>query len=615
LRDFYRVLKDLFDRRTRVKLTLAALGSLVIALVDSAAIALVLPLADLATGAGTESRPVQLVSDFTGVTDLEELTIILALGIIILFVLKNLGSMTFFWWMTGFVLIERVKTSSRLLRHYLTVPYTTISQRSSAELMRTMDGAVVQVFGSTVQGLMTTVSSALSVVVLTILLLFVAPLPTMALVVYFGGAAVIYMRIVKPRATAVGALTQQASLEGYRTAFAALGAIKELKLRGTQEHFVTKYQRAQTRGARAGRLTSFLGGLPRYVLEILFITAVGIVVLVTTALPHSGTTSLAGLLTLFVAAGFRILPSIVGLLAGLSNLRVGTKALQLVHDEVLQSLTVQQLPREQGPRLPFHEELRVSDLSFRYPGAESDALRDVSLVVPFGSSVAIVGGSGAGKSTLIDALLGLHDPSAGSITVDGMAIADRKGRWQQNIGYVPQDVYLLEGTLAENVAFDQDPEDIDHDRLARAVQEARLEELVQGLPEGVHTYLGERGARLSGGQKQRVGIARALYRDCSLLVFDEATSALDNETEHQVNQAIQALRGSVTTLIVAHRLSTVRHCERIIFLKDGSITATGTFEQLLDASTEFRRLVQLGSLTPAAQKSAAESGDGPWQMS
>ncbi len=593
-----RHLSDVFERRAKRNLALATLGSIVVATLDTIAIALVLPLVDLATGADVDSGAVGFISDLLGNPDRRTLAIILAVGVVVLFILKDLGSMAFNWWMMGFIFTERVKTSARVLRHFLTSPWTQVSRRSSAELLRTMDASVMQVFNYTVNGLMFAVSNSIAIVAIVVALVFVAPLPTLAVVVYFGLAAFVYVRLVRPRATAAGVEMAEASVVGWRTALAALGGIKEISLRGTQDHFVRNYQAAALRGAHAGRIASFLGGLPKYILEILFILAVGIVLLFSSISSSDAAGSAVGILALFVAAGFRVLPSITGLLGNVSSIKVGGKSLEIVHDEILAARRAVVPPEEDGVPLGFRRTLRVEDVTFRYPGSDADVLTAVSLEVPRGTSVAFVGGSGAGKTTLVDVILGLHDPRSGRVTVDGIDIAGRKAGWHANVGYVAQDVYVLDATLAENIAFDKDREDIDEELLAGVIRQAQLDDLVRDLPEGVDTPLGEKGARLSGGQRQRVGIARALYRRPALLVLDEATSALDNETEHHISQTIAGLHGDITVAIVAHRLSTVRHSDQIVFLKDGRVETTGSFDEVCRDNAEFARLVELGSLAP-----------------
>jgi ABC-type multidrug transport system fused ATPase/permease subunit len=344
-----------------------------------------------------------------------------------------------------------------------------------------------------------------------------------------------------------------------------------------------------------------VGALPRYLLEILFIIAVGVFLVL--GRQDIGDGSTIGVLSVFVAAGFRVLPSITGLLGNLANFRFGVPYLEILHAEVLEQRKISLEVEESGPPLPFACALELDRVSFRYPDGERDVVSDVSLAVPRGSSVALVGGSGAGKTTLADLVLGLHDPTRGRILVDGVDISGAKRRWQQNLGYVAQEIFFLDGTLAENVAFDVPAADIDRERLAVAIRQAQLDELVAQLPHGVDTQVGEHGARLSGGQRQRVGIARALYRRPSLLVLDEATAAHDNETEHRFTEAVSALHGDITVLLIAHRLSTVRHCDRIIFLKDGRVEASGTFDEVRAASHDFARLVRLGALAPSGEPS------------
>jgi ABC-type multidrug transport system fused ATPase/permease subunit len=238
----------------------------------------------------------------------------------------------------------------------------------------------------------------------------------------------------------------------------------------------------------------------------------------------------------------------------------------------------------------------LEHLSFRYSGTERDVLDDIELRVPAGSTVALVGSSGAGKSTLADVLMGLHRPTAGRVAVDGVNIRTDIVAWQRSIGMVPQDVYILDATLRANVAFGEAPDAVNERRLAAALTRAQLDNLVNDLPNGVDTIVGERGGRLSGGQRQRIGIARALYLEPSVLVLDEATSALDSETERQITDTIESLHGQMTVVVIAHRLSTVRKCDILLYLEQGRIAAAGTFESVAAESPAFARLVKLGSL-------------------
>ena len=590
-------LNEVLDRRTKMRLFGAAAVSVLIAFLDTVAIALVLPLVNLATGSKAESGTTALVSDMLGNPEPQAFTLILTVVVVGLFILKDLAAIAYSWWLAGFKAFNQVRLSSQLLRHFLLTPYTLLAGRSSSEMVRTMSDAVSQVFGSVVFGLMMMVSNTVSIVAILVALLVSAPGPALAVAAYFGIAAVVYLKVIKPRASAAGLAATQAAEGAWRTAFAALGGIKELILRGSQRHFVSAYEREAMRGARAARIRELLGGLPRYLLEILFILGIGLVLLANVLTAGSeATPETVGVLALFVAAGFRVLPSVTGLLGSISSVRFGAKFLEIVHAEVVAARMIESAADPTGPPLSFSEELRVDCVSFRYPSATQDALSSVSVTVAHGTSVALVGGSGAGKTTLVDVMLGLHDPQGGRVTVDGVDIAGRKRRWQENVGYVPQDVYLLDATLAENIAFDQEADQIDKAELTRAIAQAQLDEMVGELPSGVDTPIGEKGSRLSGGQRQRIGIARALYRRPDLLVLDEATSALDNETEHRINRTIKGLHGAITLVVVAHRLSTVRHADQIVFMKDGGVECVGTFDEVRQQNSEFERLVRLGSL-------------------
>jgi ABC-type multidrug transport system fused ATPase/permease subunit len=311
-----------------------------------------------------------------------------------------------------------------------------------------------------------------------------------------------------------------------------------------------------------------------------------------------GGRSAVPILALFLAAGTRMLPCLVRLIAALSAISVGLPAMRMVVADLHEFPAPAVLPGPPTDRAPVGT-LTVENLTFRYPDTTEPVVRDVSFEVPHGSSLAIVGPSGSGKTTLVDLLLGVHTPTSGRVTVDGRPIQEFLAEWQTGVAMVPQDVFWIDDTLAANIAFGVPVEERDPARLEGAVQRAQLAELVASLPNGVETPVGERGLRISGGQRQRVGIARALYGDPQLIMLDEATSALDNETEHKVASTIAALHGDVTMIVVAHRLSTVRHCDQLIYMEDGRIEGRGTFDEVRAANAAFARLVELGSLDGA----------------
>lgn len=595
-----RAIRTILDPPTRRTLLLATIVATLIAFVDTFAIALILPLVTLATGSQDDSDVGRIVSNLLGDPEPATLVLVLTIVVVTLFIFKDLATVAFTWWITGFKLLKRVDLSTRLLRRFLTMPYTEVSRRSSAELMRTMNDAVAQFFGTIIYALMTLVSSVATLIAIAVALLISAPLPSVALGIYFGLAASAYLHIMKPRSRRAGKEAAEAASDAYRTAFAALGGIKTTKLRGSQEYFVQEYRSASLRGANAARISEFISAAPRYLLEILFILAVGVVLVANTAWSSGDAGFGFGVMALFVAAGLRALPAVTSVIGQIGSLRFGAGFLDLILAEVrgeeADEIRLASASHAEHDAIIFNDRIALEGVSFQYPDGEGWAVRGVTLDIPHGTSLAIVGGSGAGKTTLLDLILGLHRPTEGHIFVDGRDVEQNLPVWQRSVGYVPQEVFLQEATLAENVAFDQRAEQIDAIRLANAIRRAQLDDVVSGLELGLKSPIGERGSRLSGGQRQRIGIARAIYQEPKLLVLDEATSALDNETENRVSEAIRQLHGSLTMVIVAHRLSTVRHVDTVVLLHEGRIEAIGSFDQLRLSSPRFARMVKLGSL-------------------
>lgn len=594
--EFLGGMADILDRPARRKLLVATLVSLILSVADALAVALVLPLIELSSGNPGQSRILDVVKGVAGTTDTQALTRFVVIWLVALFIVKDLAAMAVHWWTLGFNFSQRLLLASRLLRHFITSPYTEVTRRSSSELIRTMNDAVGNTFNLWLAGVLLVLTHGISIAAIVIGLLALAPVPTLFLVAYFAVAAVSYVQLVKPRTVAAGQVMTDASERAWHHAFAAIFGLRELQLRGAADVFVARYHQASEAGWRAARLAVFLGSLPRQLLEILFIFAVGVVIALTAGGTGGGST--VGLLALFVAAGFRILPSVTALLGGISQIRVGTASLTVVRAEVRAEQTTQTRLANSTNEAPLSltSELRLDGVSFRYPDTHQDVLSEISLVVPVGSTLAIVGASGAGKTTLADVILGLHAPSQGRVLADGVDIAAAPRQWRSHLGYVPQDVFLLDTSLAENVAFDLDRAQIDASRLEAALNQAQLQDVVAALPAGVDTRVGERGVLLSGGQRQRIGIARALYRSPRLLVLDEATSALDSHTESQITHALGQLRGRMTIIVVAHRLSTVRSADQVAFMKGGRINAVGTFDELRRTHPDFARLVALGNL-------------------
>lgn len=601
----WRGLDALFPTPVRVKLVFSLIGSVLVTLIETGSLLLLLPLLD-ALGGGS-SQVTATISSLLGNPSRQTLILVLLALVLGGFILKDAFTLWYRWWAIGFTNQLQVETSTRMLDYLLHAPYSVHLKRTLADMMRTMYDAVGQFYARTVNGVLGIATESVTLATIVIALLVVMPVQTLTMLVYFGVAGLLSLRLVKPRIDAAAARQLQATRDSFEASIHSFGGIKEIKIRHSQPHFTDRYRRAALVGAQASRVSGFLGEAPKYLLEIMFIVGLGLIILSLQLGNSSG--GAVGTLGLLAAAAFRVLPSLTRLLANVTTVRGGEPARKLLFDELAdEERLAPRAERTVSDRvLPLTREIRFENVGFAYEDATEPVLIDVSFTVPAGSTVALVGGSGAGKTTLADLLLGLHRPTSGRILVDGVDIADHMAEWQNNIAFVPQDVFHMDLPFSVNIAFDQYEDEIDAQKLQRTLEQAQLLDLVETLPKGLQTTIGDRGIRLSGGQRQRIGIARALYREPRLLVLDEATSALDNETERRITETIAALHGSLTMLVIAHRLSTVRDADTIVMLHEGRVTGQGTFDELTRTNDEFAHLVALGSLDATASAAGSDA--------
>ena len=511
-------------------------------------------------------------------------------GILLLvFVAKNLYLAATQYVQMRFLYNRMTLLSRDMLASYLSRPYTFFLARNSAALVRNVVNDVAQLFYSAMPSAFVLVIETLTCVVLAALLVVLEPVAIPAVALVIGGGGYVFQRFFRKRSVALGHRVRERETTLVQRASQAFGGIKEVRVRGCEPFIVSTYAATSREHAASARVARTLASVPRYTFETLAVAGMVLVAGIVLA-RGGGTERLVPLLGVMALAVVRLMPSAVRILGALADLRYYQPTVEALHDDLRAGAP---LP-EPAPALSFARELRLEEVSYTYPGATTASLDRVSLCITRGESVALVGASGAGKTTLADLLIGLLEPTSGEIVADGTVLRGPSLRaWQRIVGYVPQSVYLADDTLRRNVAFGEPDDAVDEERLGRALEAARLTELVHSLDDGLDTVVGERGVRLSGGQRQRIGIARALYFDPKVLVLDEATSALDGLTEAEVVEAIEVARAERTTIVIAHRLSTVRNCDRIVFMAGGRITQVGRWEDLLASSSDFRRLVEL----------------------
>jgi ABC-type multidrug transport system fused ATPase/permease subunit len=423
-------------------------------------------------------------------------------------------------------------------------------------------------------------SDGLIAVSLFVVLVVVEPLGTLSAIAIFLSATYLFQRFTNNRLQRWGKQRQQQKGKIIQTIQQSLGAVKDVQVLGREQTFIDIHREQQIVDTNLLRRINMTQALPRLWLEIIAMGSMASLVVIMLWVGNE-VNAIVPVVGLFALSAFRVLPSVNKIVNGLQTLRVSRSTIETIHQDL--GLAVSEPNFVGDVRFEFSS-LTTTNLNFRYEMTEQDVLKDVSVSVLRGEAVGFVGQSGSGKSTLIDILLGLLDPKSGSVSINRRSISEVKQQWQRIVGYIPQTIFLMDDSLRRNIAIGITDSEIDEAAIQDALKSAQLEDFVASLPEGLDTVVGERGVRLSGGQRQRIGIARALYHRPSVLVLDEATSSLDTETEKGVMQAVQALQGDKTVIIVAHRLSTVEYCDRLYRLDAGRIVDEGTFDEVMNRS-------------------------------
>ncbi|MFC1856968.1 ABC transporter ATP-binding protein [Thermodesulfobacteriota bacterium] len=590
----------LFDKRTRIQIGMLFLMMILGSVFEAGGIGLVVPFIAIVTDPGILGRNQWLlwIKQISGAESQIDFLIILSLGFVGFYLTKNiyLGLMNYLQF--RFVFAKRSELGKKVFKNYICYPYSFHLEWNRAELLRNIDFAVTKVYGF-VQSLLKVCTELCILAGILTLLVIVNPLIVIFSVGILGGLSGAFYKSVGRYATYFGETVQssqrfvsQAVLEGF-------GSIKEIKLHGMERFFPDRYYHHMMVNARANWMQSTLNLIPRLFLEVVAVASV-IAMIVLFQLRGESAKTLMPMLGLFAVATIRLMPSLSNIVTNLHLLRFHSPAVEVIYKDIEQSEAFKKnraFPERsvEGP-LAFNHEVRIEKVGYHYPNSDKKALSNISLNIQIGETIAFVGASGAGKTTLANLVLGLLEPSEGTIYSDGHDIFKNIRTWQAHIGFVPQAIYLLDADIRCNIAFGVEEDDIDDLNVWHALQTAQLDQFVSELPNGLNTIVGEDGVRLSGGQRQRLGIARALYHQPDILLLDEATSALDNETEKEVNRAIDALTGQKTLIIIAHRLSTVKSCDRIYFMESGSITDSGKFEDLITRNSKFKAIADSGSL-------------------
>ena len=480
------------------------------------------------------------------------------------------------------------RLSTRMLAGYLALPYRFHLSRNSADLIRNAGGAVKEVATGLLGSFVSVVAEAVLLIGMLVLLFAVAPGASLLAVLVIASSAAVVTRVIQPTLVRLGEITHVERKRANKAMMQALHGFRDVRMLGLEVPFTKAFQRSMDRTASVANRKAVVSKLPGIVIEVSLLGFV-LAFFTYTILREESTAAVLPVLGLFAYAGRRMQPSIGSIIGAINSLQTARVPLADVHAD-FETIARDGIDLSPVEPVRFEHEIRLEGVSFRYEGQHRDALADVELVIRHGETIGVCGSTGGGKTTLVDLVTGLVPPTAGRITIDGEDLVGRERGWQATIGAVPQSVFLVDETLLENIALGVPRKRIDRGAVEEAVDQAQLRAYIDELPKGLQTVVGERGVRVSGGQRQRIAIARALYRRPNLLVFDEGTSALDNLTERDLMRAIEAMRGQRTIIMVAHRLSTIRNADRIVFVEGGRIAAVGTYEELEATNDAFRLL-------------------------
>ena len=470
-----------------------------------------------------------------------------------------------------------------LINHYLNIPYTEYINRNSSEYIQTILSYTSQFTGTVLQSFFKILSESFAAIAILIVLALHDFISLSVLIMLLIGIGLCYDMFYKKKVTEFGKKSNQYQSKLIKAVQESMNGFKEIRVLSKEKYFKELITENSDGYANYSAKTQLISLYPRYLLEFSVVVFIIAVVLVSVSV-HGNVETLATTLGLFGVASLRLMPIANSFLTGLTHIRIGRHATACLYDD-LKNIEIKRERFNGGDNeittKKIFNKLSLNNISYKYPSEDKYALKDVSLDINMGDSIGIIGASGSGKSTLIDTILGFLKPQEGEIIFDGKKLEENIDEWRGNIAYIPQSILILDDTIKNNIALGVPEDQIDINQLNNAIRMAKLSETIAELKDGVDTILGEDGIRFSGGQRQRISLARAFYHNRNVIVMDEATSALDTETEREIVNEIKFLKGKVTTVVIAHRLSTVEHCDKIYKMESGKIIDQGNYQSVI----------------------------------
>ena len=587
-------LASLLDFREKTRVLILFFLVLVGTLLEVLGIGALLPLVTLLSkpDAIHESPYLSKAYELTHISSINGFIILCLIVVLAIYIFKNAFLFLTTYIQGRFLYSYYRRLSTRLFRLYLLSPYSFHLKHNSAELLRNL-----QAISKVIQGVLLTsiilITEATVIVGLFILLVYVEPSSAIIIILGMGVFLGIFYYGFREKLTTWGDISLFHTGKSIQLINESLGSIKEIKILGRENQFIDIYQQHMKQAITAERIHHLISQSPRYYIESITIT---IVLTTMIFLLNSGKDiqSILVTVTLFAAAATRIMPSASRIAWAVSMIRFNQPNIDTIHKDFFEARNF--FPSTAEPVEPnsfkFKNQIELRNISHKHEGSEFSALENISLVIPKNCTVAFVGASGAGKTTVVDLIIGLMQPTTGKVLVDDEDIHGKADSWQRQIGYIPQNIFLSDGTIKNNIALGINEKSLDEELVWRALYLAQLDKFVKGLPDGLNTMVGEQGVRLSGGQRQRIGIARALYIDPQILIMDEATAALDNETERAFMDALESFSGKKTIILIAHRLTTVKNVDQIHFLQKNRLLDSGSYQTLMENCAAFEKMAK-----------------------
>tara|TARA_B100000029_G_scaffold514712_1_gene618596 strand:+ start:6547 stop:8361 length:1815 start_codon:yes stop_codon:yes gene_type:complete len=563
-----------------------------VAIIETFGVVLIIPFIEIASNPEiiNSNYQLNLINDFFQFSNTNNFILFLGISYFFYLIFSQAFKAVIMYLQLRYTFSLESSISKRLLESYLRQTYSWFLDKHSGDMGKGILSEVAETIHYSLTPLLGMISQLFLTILLIILIVLVNPLVALITLLFLLVLNLLIFNKVKNWIKLIGINKVKHNQRRYKTVVEAFGAIKEIKLSGIEKIYSNKFSSAANDFSTANSNVQIVSILPKYLLEALSFGFLILFILYNLSLGNN-LTEVLPILSMFAFAALRLIPAFQQIFSSLNKINFSTKGL----DDILYRLNENknlEISKKTNNSLQIKNKIEINNLNFVYPNSNRMALNKINLSIPSGKKIGIVGSTGSGKTTLVDILLGLLKPTNGDISLDGSEISKLGLReWQNSIGYVPQNIFLSDKTIAENIAFGLSLEELDIDRVKEVCKIASLHNFIsEELEQSYFTEVGERGIRLSGGQRQRIGIARALYNNPSLLVLDEATSALDNLTEKVIIESIANHSKNITTIIIAHRLNTIKNCDCIYYLEKGEIKSYGTYEELMLKSKEFKKL-------------------------